>query len=286
MMNTIDCVTDRRPVAGAASPAELDAIKTRQRSTWASGDFGIIGTTLQIVGESLCEAVDLRAGSTVLDVAAGNGNCSLAAARRWCQVMSTDYVPALLEDGRRRAEAERLPIQFQEADAEALPFADNSFDAVLSSFGVMFTPNQQRAAEELVRVCRPAGRIGLANWTPRGFIGQLFKVVGRHVPPPAGLTPPSRWGAEDHLYDLFGASAAEIRITPRDFAFRYRSADHWIDVFRTWYGPVHKAFAALPETGQRALDQDLRDLIAQFNCSADRTMVVPGEYLEVVIIKK
>jgi ubiquinone/menaquinone biosynthesis C-methylase UbiE len=286
MSNTIECITDPQAAATAASPAELDAIKARQRGAWASGDFGIIGTTLQIVGESLCEAVDLRAGSTVLDVAAGNGNCSLAAARRWCEVTSTDYVPPLLQDGRRRAEAERLPIRFQEADAEALPFADHSFDVVLSSFGVMFTPNQRQAANELIRVCRPKGRVGLANWTPRGFIGQLFTVVGRHLPPPAGVTPPSRWGAEDHLHLLFGESASEIRITPRDFGFRYRSADHWIDVFRSWYGPVHTAFAALPGAGQQALEQDLRDLIARFNCSGDETMVVPGEYLEVVVIKK
>jgi ubiquinone/menaquinone biosynthesis C-methylase UbiE len=264
----------------------LDAVKQRQRATWASGDFGIIGTTLQIVGESLCEAVNLRAGSRVLDVAAGNGNCSLAAARRWCDVTSTDYVPALLEDGRRRAEAERLPITFQEADAEALPFADGSFDVVLSSFGVMFAPNHVRTASELVRVCRRNGRIGLANWTPRGFIGRLFGVVGRHVPPPAGLTPPSRWGQEDYLTQLFGPSASDIQTTYRDFVFRYRSPEHWIEVFRTWYGPVHKAFAALPADGQQRLHDDLLALIKEFNTSGDSTMAAPSEYVEVVVIKK
>jgi ubiquinone/menaquinone biosynthesis C-methylase UbiE len=264
----------------------LDTIKQRQRATWASGDFGIIGTTLQIVGESLCEAVNLRAGSRVLDVAAGNGNCSLAAARRWCDVTSTDYVPALLEDGRRRAEAERLPITFQEADAEALPFADGSFDVVLSSFGVMFAPNHVRTASELVRVCRRNGRIGLANWTPRGFIGRLFGVVGRHVPPPAGLTPPSRWGQEDYLTLLFGASASDIQTTYRDFVFRYRSPEHWIDVFRTWYGPVHKAFGALPAEAQQRLHDDLLGLINEFNTSGDSTMAVPSEYVEAVVIKK
>ena len=270
-----------------ATDADLDAIKSRQRATWASGDFGIIGTTLQIVGESLCEAVDLRAGSKVLDVAAGNGNCSLAAARRWCDVTSTDYVPALLEDGRRRAEAERLTtIRFQEADAEALPFADGAFDVVLSSFGVMFAPNHTRTAHELLRVCRSKGRIGLANWTPRGFIGKLFAVVGRHVPPPPGLTPPARWGAAEHLEQLFRESASDIHLTPRDFAFRYRSAAHWIEVFRTWYGPVHKAFAALPPEGQARLEQDLVALIAEFNTSDDATIVVPAEYVEVVIVRK
>src|SRR5690349_17284241 len=196
--------------------ALLPEIKRRQRATWASGDFGIIGTTLQIVGESLCEAADLRAGSKVLDVAAGNGNCSLAAARRWCDVTSTDYVPALLEDGRRRAAADRLPITFQEADVEALPFADATFDVVLSSFGVMFAPNHERSANEMLRVVRSGGRIGLANWTPTGFIGRLFAVVGRHVPPPPGVTPPPRWGTPDHIERLFGGDAAEIRTTPRD----------------------------------------------------------------------
>jgi ubiquinone/menaquinone biosynthesis C-methylase UbiE len=270
--------------APTAGP-DLNAIKTRQRAVWSSGDFGIIGTTLQIVGESLCETVDLHAGSKVLDVAAGNGNCSLAAARRWCDVTSTDYVPALLEDGRRRAEGERLTITFQEADAEALPFTDESFDVVLSSYGVMFAPNHERTASELLRVCRTGGRIGLANWTPRGFIGRLFTVVGRHVPPPAGVTPPARWGTKEHLDYLFGASAAAIYTTPRDFAFRYRSPAHFIEVFRAWYGPVHKAFAALPAEGQRELEKDLTELIREFNTSGDSTMVVPAEYLEVVIVK-
>ena len=285
-MNTFATVTDRTPAAPALSASDLDAIKAKQRATWGTGDYSIVGTTLQIVGESLCEAVDLRAGSKVLDVAAGNGNSSLAAARRFCDVTSTDYVTALLEDGRRRAEAERLPMVFQEADAEALPFADESFDVVLSSFGVMFTANHGRAARELLRVCRHDGRIGLANWTPRGFIGRLFAVIGRHVPPPQGLTPPSRWGVEDHLDDLFRASASDIHTTYRDFVFRYRSPEHWVDVFRTWYGPVHKAFAGLSPDGQKRLEQDLISLVNDFNSSGDSTMVVPSEYVEVVIVKK
>ncbi len=285
-MNTFATVTDRSPAAPALSAADLDTIKAKQRATWGTGDYSIVGTTLQIVGESLCEAVDLRAGSKVLDVAAGNGNCSLAAARRFCDVTSTDYVAALLEDGRRRAEAERLPMVFQEADAEALPFPDESFDVVLSSFGVMFTANHGRAANELLRVCRHDGRIGLANWTPRGFIGRLFAVIGRHVPPPQGLTPPSRWGAEDHLNDLFRASASDIHTTYRDFVFRYRSPEHWVDVFRTWYGPVNKAFAGLSPDGQKRLEQDLISLVNDFNSSGDSTMVVPSEYVEVVIVKK
>jgi ubiquinone/menaquinone biosynthesis C-methylase UbiE len=276
-------VVDR---TGTASNPELEAIKSKQQITWSSGDFGIIGTTLQIVGESLCEAVDLRAGSRVLDVAAGNGNCSLAAARRWCDVTSTDYVPALLEDGRRRAAGERLPMTFQEADAEALPFENESFDVVLSSFGVMFVPDHARAAAELIRVCRPGGKIGLANWTPRGFIGKLFGVIGKHVPPPPALTPPSRWGVEDYLDQLFRNSASDIHTTRRDFVFRYKSPEHWIDVFRTWYGPVHKAFARLSAEKQLQLDADLHALISDFNTSGDSTAVIPGEYLEVVVTKR
>ncbi len=268
------------------STVELEAIKAKQQAMWASGDFGVIGTTLQIVGETLCEAVDLRAGSKVLDVAAGNGNCSLAAARRWCEVVSTDYVPSLLADGRRRAEAERLPMQFQEADVERLPFVSESFDVVLSSFGVMFAPNHSRAALEMVRVCRPGGKIGLANWTPSGFIGQLLKVVAKYVPPPAGLTPPSRWGTEDHLAALFQTSAITIETASRDYTFRYRSPEHWVEVFRTLYGPVHKAFAALPSANQQALEREILGLIAESNVSGDKTVVIPAEYLEVVIYRR
>jgi ubiquinone/menaquinone biosynthesis C-methylase UbiE len=265
------------------SVTELEAIKARQQATWASGDFAVIGTTLQIVGETLCEAVDLRSNAKVLDVAAGNGNCSLAAARRWCDVTSTDYVPSLLADGRRRAQADRLAIQFQEADVERLPFVSGSFDVVLSSFGVMFAPNHSCAALEMVRVCRSGGKIGLANWTPSGFVGQLLKVVGKHVPPPAALTPPTRWGTEDHLEVLFQSSATRIDTARRTFMFRYQSAAHFVEVFRTLYGPVHKAFAALPAAGQQALEGDILALVHASNISGDRTVVIPAEYLEVVI---
>jgi SAM-dependent methyltransferase len=285
-MLNIECATNQQPIVPRLPVAELEAIKARQRATWASGDFAIIGTTLQIVGESLCEAVDLRSGARVLDVAAGNGNASLAAARRWARVTSTDYVPELLENAKRRAEGERLPIEFQEADAEALPFPDDSFEVVLSTFGVMFAPNHARAASELLRVCRTKGSIGLANWTPRGFIGRLLTVVGSHVPPPAGLISPARWGTEEHLRALFGAGASEIRLTQRDFTFRYHSPAHFIDVFRTWYGPVHRAFAALPPEGQYGLERDLTSLVDEFNVSGDTTMVVPAEYAEVVILRR
>jgi SAM-dependent methyltransferase len=271
----------------SSGPVDTDftALKARQQGAWASGDYAVIGTTLQIVGESLCEALDLRAGQTVLDVAAGNGNATLAAARRWCEVTSTDYVPALLERGRARAAAEGLTVSFETADAEALPFAEGQFDVVLSTFGVMFTPNQERAAGELLRVCKPGGKIGLANWTPDGFIGQLFKIIGKHLPPAAGVRSPSLWGTGERLEELFAAGGT-VLATPKSFVFRYRSPAHWLEVFRTWYGPVNKAFGALPEEQRATLENDLLGLIRQFNRSGDQTMVVASEYLEVVVTRK
>jgi SAM-dependent methyltransferase len=261
-------------------------LKLRQQNAWSSGDYAVVGTTLQIVGEALCEALDLRAGQSVLDVAAGNGNVSLAAARRWCDVVSTDYVASLLDGGRARAAAERLPVVFKEADAEALPFEDASFDVVVSTFGVMFTPNQDQAAAELMRVCKVGGKIGLANWTPEGFIGQLFKTLGRYLPPPTGSKSPALWGTRARLGELFGAAAASIVAEPRNFAFRYRSPEHFLDVFRTYYGPMLKAFAVLDAAGQQGLRGDLLALIASMNRADDGTMVVPSEYLEVVISKR
>ncbi|HEX2552113.1 MAG TPA: class I SAM-dependent methyltransferase [Microvirga sp.] len=273
------------PVATTA-PVDLAALKARQHGAWSSGDYAVIGTTLQIVGEELCEALDLRAGQTVLDVAAGNGNVSLAAARRWCDVVATDYVPSLLERARERAEAERLDIAFQEADAEALPFDDMSFDAVVSTFGVMFTPDQEQAAAELVRVCKRGGKIGLACWTPEGFIGHVFKTIGKYLPPAAGAKSPARWGTRDGLAALFPGHAVTIESTPRHFALRYRSPRHWLEVFRTFYGPVLKAFAALPAAAQADLERDLLALIDRFNRADDGSMVVPSEYLETVVTRR
>ena len=271
--------------AQAPVPADLTAVKTRQQGAWSSGDYAVIGTTLQIVGEQLCETLDLRAGQKVLDVAAGNGNVTLAAARRWCEVVSTDYVLALLERGRERAAAERLDIEFRQADAEALPFADDSFDVVVSTFGVMFTPDQERAAAELIRVCKPGGKIGLANWTPDGFIGQLFKTIGKYLPPPAGVKSPALWGTEARINEMFGRRASSIVAERRAFVFRYRSPQHWLEVFKTYYGPLLKAFAALEPSAQPALARDLSALIEQFNRSGDGSMVVPSEYLEIVITR-
>ena len=263
--------------------SDLSAAKVRQQAAWSTGNYAVVGTTLQIVGENLCEALDLRAGSRVLDVAAGNGNATLAAARRWCDVTSTDYVASLLESGRARAQAEGLPVAFQEADAEALPYADASFDVVMSTFGVMFTPNQETAAAELARVCKHGGRIGLANWTPESFIGQVFKTIGKYVPAPAGVVSPALWGTKARLQALFEGNAWDIVTTNRYFTFRYRSPVHFMEVFRTYYGPMNRAFAALDGDRQAALSDDLMTLIESRNRSGDMTLVLPSEYLEVVI---
>ena len=269
----------------SAPQPDLAAVKSKQKVAWSSGDYALVGTTLQIVGEELCEALDIRSGQRVLDVAAGNGNASLAAARRWCDVTATDYVPALLERARQRAEADRLAMEFREADAEDLPFDDVSFDVVMSTFGVMFTPDQDRAAAELVRVCRPGGKIGLANWTPDGFIGQLFKTIGKYIAPPPGVRSPALWGTRARINELFERSAGEIKTAQRYFVFRYQSPAHWIHVFKSYYGPLLKAFAALDASAQAALEKDVTRLIERFNRAEDGTMVVPSEYLEIVITR-
>ncbi len=273
-------------VKTAEAQPDLSAVKQRQQGAWSSGDYAVVGTTLQIVGEQLCEALDLRPGSKVLDVAAGNGNVTLAAARRWCDVVSTDYVPALLERGRERAAAEHLTVEFREADAEALPFADASFDVVVSTFGVMFTPDQDKAAGELARVCKPRGKIGLANWTPQGFIGQLFKTLGKHLPPPPGVKSPALWGTKARLEEMFGAEASEIVAEPKMFVFRYRTPEHFLDIFKTFYGPMLKAFAALDANGQAALRRDLLALIGEFNRAKDGSCIIHSEYLEAVITRR
>ncbi len=265
------------------APVDSKALKARQQVMWASGDFSVIGTTLQIVGESLCEAADLEAGSKVLDVACGNGNAALAAARRFCQVVGLDYVPALLEAGRERARGERLSVDFVEGDAEALPFRDASFDVALSTFGVMFAPNQEQAARELRRVVRPGGKIALANWTPEGFIGQLLVTVAKRVPPPAGVASPIAWGTAARLHALF-PDARAIRFQRRMFVFRYTSPEHFVDLFRRLYGPTHKAFAALDEGQQALLANELTKLVLEFRSPSESNAVsIPAEYLEIVI---
>lgn len=280
-------IAARKPQQAEPAPApDFTAIKQKQQATWASGDFAVIGVTLQIVGESLAEACDIRAGEHVIDIAAGNGNATLAAARRFADVISTDYVPDLLEKGRVRALAEGLPVNFRIADAEDLPFEGGGFDVALSTFGAMFTPDHTKPAREMLRVVRKGGRIGLANWTPEGFIGQLFKVIGRYIAPPAGLKSPALWGTEEHIMELFGAQSTAIRAVRKNFNFRFRSAAHWIQVFRDYYGPTHKAFAALNPPAQDALAKDITALLDRFNVAGASSLVVPSEYLEVVIERR
>jgi len=283
VQSTVTSITQNPAQTGQP---DLAALKSRQQAAWSSGDNAIVGTTLQIVGETLCEAMDLRSSQRVLDVAAGNGNVSLAAARRFCNVVSTDYVPALLERGQDRADAERLPIEFRTADAEALPFADAAFDAVVSTFGVMFVADHDRAATEMLRVVRSGGKIGLANWTPDGFIGQVFKTLGKYLPPPDGVKSPALWGTRARLAEMFGPDASQVKCETRMFNFRYRSADHFLHVFQTFYGPVLKAFASLDPARQEVLGNDLHALIVRMNRARDGSMVVPSEYLEVVITKR
>jgi ubiquinone/menaquinone biosynthesis C-methylase UbiE len=283
MITVIEC---HPPVVAKKRAVELNAIKAKQQAAWSSGNYAVIGTTLQIVGEHLAEAMDLRAGQTVLDVAGGNGNMTLAAARRWCEVTSTDYVESLLELGRKRAEAEGLQVKFQIADAEDLPFADASFDAVVSTFGGMFSPDQDRTAGEMLRVCRSGGLIGLANWTPEGFIGQMFKTIGKYLPSPIGIKSPTIWGTRDWVQRTFGASASAVTVESRHFTFRYCSAQHFLDIFRMYYGPMLKAFETLEEAGGKALARDIIDLVGRLSTSGDETMVVRSEYLEVVITKR
>ncbi len=269
-------------VAPPAESPDLVAVKNKQHATWSSGDYSTVGTTLQIVGENLSEAMDLRPDSRVLDVAAGNGNATLAAARRYCNVVSTDYVTRWLKSGMARAEAERLTVAFREADAEDLPFEAGSFDAVMSTFGVMFTANQEAAAAELLRVCRSGGRIGLANWTPTSFVADVFRTIGKHVTPPSGVRSPLEWGTKDRLEALFGEGASRIDINKRHFTFRLRSPEFWVEHWRAVYGPMTKAFEAVGPDGAAALEADLVALghAASRDSSA---MLVPAEYAEVVI---
>jgi SAM-dependent methyltransferase len=275
-----------RPPALPSTVPDLTAIKARQQATWSAGDYAVIGSTLQLVGETLCEAAGVSAGDRVLDVACGSGNAALAAARRFAVTTGIDYVPALLQRAQRRADADGLALQLREADAEALPYDDGTFDVVLSTFGVMFTPDQPRAARELLRVCRPGGRIALACWTPDGFIGKVFQAVGKHVPPPPGLRSPAAWGSEERLGELFDGQATRLRAQRRDFVFRYRSPAHWVEVFRTWYGPIHRAFLALPPEGQAALERDLLALLDAQNRASDGRLEVPSSYLEAVIDRR
>ena len=267
-------------------PPHLTAIKGRQQKAWSSGDYGKVGVTLLVMGELLCEAVDLRPGQRVLDVACGNGNASLAAARRFCEVVGIDYVPMLLDEGRQRAAAEGLRIDFREGDAEDLPFLDASFDVVLSTLGAMFAPNQEKAVGELLRVCKPGGTIGMTNWVPDGYVGDLFRTMGKHVPPPPGLKPPFVWGTEEGLRELLGDGIGSLQAQRRSFMWRFPSARHHVEFMRGFYGPLHKAFETLDEEGQETLEGDLISLVEHYNRSGNGTAVWPADYLEVVATRR
>jgi SAM-dependent methyltransferase len=271
--------------AETATP-DLAAVKRRQQQVWASADYAAVATLIVPMAEAMVQAADLRPGDRVLDVATGSGNAALAAARCGCQVTGIDYVPSLLERGRERAAAERLQVTFAEGDAEDLAFPDASFDAVVSCLGVMFAPDQERAAAELVRVCRPGGTIALVNWTPAGFIGQLLRTVGRHVPPPAGVRPTTEWGTEERLQELLGASVTRLDARRRTFTFRFGSAGDFTRYFRDNYGPVHKAFAALDEPGRQRFAADLDALAAAHDREPELTVAIDSEYLEVVATRR
>lgn len=262
--------------------SDLAAIKERQQQTWASGDYAVVASHIAPIGDALCEAVDIVPGSRVLDVACGSGNAALAAARRFCHVIGVDYVPSLLTRARERAAAERLEIDFREGDAESLPFPDASFDVVLSTFGVMFAPDQERAAAELLRVCRPGAKIGLTSWTSEGFSGQIFALTSRYLPPPPGLRPPSRWGSESGMRELFDDGVSDVQLNRRVFMFRFLSPDHWLQFFRTNFGPTIRAFETLDDEKAQAYANDLLNVIAKLNRATDGTAIFPGEYLEVV----
>jgi SAM-dependent methyltransferase len=270
----------------APTTPDLEAIKGRQQQTWASGDYSVVAARIVLVAEQLCDAADLRAGWSVLDVATGNGNAAIAAARLGCTAVGVDYVPALLERGRRRAEAEGLDVQLLEGDAEALPFPDDSFDAVTSVFGSMFAPDHARTASELLRVCRPGGTIALASWTPDGFIGELFRTVAAHVPPPAGVQSPLLWGTESHLRELLGDGIESLETVERTFTFRFTSAEEFVTVFRDWYGPTLKAFAALEGDARDALERDLIALAERFDRLGGDAVAIPSTYLEAVAVAR
>jgi ubiquinone/menaquinone biosynthesis C-methylase UbiE len=264
----------------------MSAIKERMHKVWTSGNYAKIGNPIAIMGELLCEATDLRSGDTVLDVATGSGNTAISAARRFCDVTGMDLAPESIEHARRRAEAEGMDITFEVGDAEDLHYPDASFDVVLSTIGVMFCPNQEKAASELLRVCKPGGKIGLSSWTPDGFTGNMLRTVGKHVPPPPGVKPPSLWGTEERLRELFGEGTSSLETTRRTYNFRYPSPEHFVDWFRNYYGPTVRAFAALEPEGQDALARDLKELLEERNVSGDGTLVVPSDYLEMVAVKR
>ncbi len=262
---------------------DLEAVKQVQQKVWSEGDFSMVASGVIPASENLVEALDILPDERVLDVACGSGNAAIPAARRaWGNTVGVDYVPELLERGRERAAAERVEVEFVEGDAEQLPVEDASFDVVISVFGSMFAPDQEQAAAELLRVCKPGGRIGMANWTPTGFTGQMFATTVKHAPPPPGVLPPILWGTQERVEELFGEDVSNLDVRSREVVFRFRSADHWLDFFRRYFGPTKVAFERVGADGEEALANDLRELIGRFNTAGDRAMRVPAEYLEVI----
>lgn len=269
----------------ASSRSDVPAPKQQQQALWARGNYQEIGTRVILASELLCEAVGIRAGERVLDVASGTGNTALAAARRFAYVTSTDFVPELLERGKMRSQAEGLPMTFEVADAEQLPFPDGSFDVVLSTFGVMFAPDQEQVASELLRVCRSGGRIGLANWTPDGFVGEQHRTLTKYLPAPPGVKPPTLWGTEERLRELFGDAAATITIEQRDMMFRYHSAQQFVSFMRSHFGPFTTVFESLDPAAQEQLSAELVSMAERYNRSGNHTIVVPSSYLEVTMVR-
>jgi SAM-dependent methyltransferase len=262
---------------------DLEAIGKVQQKTWSEGDFSVVAGIVVMVAEELAEALDVVPGERILDVACGSGNGAIAAARRaWGNTVGSDFVPALLERGRERAAAERLEVEFVEGDAVDLPFDEGEFDVVMSIFGAMFAADQEKAAAELLRVCKPGGRIGMANWVGDGFVGEMFKTNAKHAPPPPGVNPPLLWGDEDRLRELFGDGISELRLERRTSVQRFRSIDHWLEIFRTYFGPTKVAFERVGSEGEAALEADLRDLLERSNRAGDRALVLESDYAQVI----
>jgi SAM-dependent methyltransferase len=262
---------------------DLQAVRDVQQRTWSEGDFSMVAGIVMMVAEELVEALDVLPDERVLDVACGSGNGALAAARRaWGNTVGADFVPALLERGRERAAAERLDIEFVEADATDLPFGEGEFDVVMSIFGAMFAADQEKAAAELLRVCKPGGRIGMANWVPDGGVGQMFMTIAKHAPPPPGVPSPLVWGTEEGLRELFGDGVSELRIERRKARQAFRSADHFLDFFRTYFGPTKVAFERVGPEGEAALEADFKAYLEENNTAGDRALILRPEYLQVV----
>lgn len=262
---------------------DLRAVGQMQQKTWSEGDFAMVANLVMMPSEQLAESLRIIPGERILDVACGSGNAALAAARRsWGNVVGVDFVPALLERGRERAAAERLDVEFVEGDAADLPFGEGEFDVVTSIYGAMFAPDQEKAAAELLRVCKPGGRIGMGNWTPDGGVGGMFMTVAKHAPPPPGLDSPLLWGTEERLRELFGDGIADLCVERRISRQPFRSADHYLDFFRTYFGPVKVAFERVGSDGEKALESDLRDYLEGANTAGDKALVLEAEYLEVI----